>query len=51
MAFQMAVIMGLGVFAGKKADEYFGFEQSFMTALGAILGLILAFYLILKDLK
>ncbi len=51
MAFQMFIIIGLGVFVGKKLDTYFEFEKAVMTPLFALLGLGLAFYLIIKDLS
>ena len=53
MAFQMVVAIGIGVFLGGKLDSQLGSEdgRGIFTALGAILGLAAAFYLILKDLK
>ncbi len=49
MAFQMVIIIGLGVYVGKRLDAYWQFEQAIMTALCALLALGLALYLILKD--
>ena len=50
MAFQMAIIIGLGVWAGMKLDEHFGNETAYLTALCALLALPVAFYVSLKDL-
>lgn len=49
MAFQMAAIIGIGVFVGKQLDNYWELEKAVMTAICALLSLGLAFYLILKD--
>ncbi len=51
MAFQMAVIMLLGVFAGKYLDRRFETETAIFTALFAILSVGVALYFILKDIK
>ncbi|MCR9290790.1 MAG: AtpZ/AtpI family protein [Bacteroidetes bacterium] len=50
MAFQMGLIILLGTLGGKKLDEKFATERPYFTILGALLGLILAFYTTLKDL-
>lgn len=50
MATQMAVITGVGAFAGKKADEHFGNEKPLFTILGAVIGITAVLYLIIKDL-
>ena len=50
MAFQMAIIIGLGTFIGKKLDEHFLTERPIFTILLALVFLFLAFYLTLKDL-
>jgi F0F1-type ATP synthase assembly protein I len=50
MAFQMGLIIFLGTLGGKKLDENFATERPYFTVLGALLGLILAFYVTLKDL-
>lgn len=50
MAFQMAIILGLGVYAGMKLDEHFGNETPYLTALCAIIAFPIAFYVPLKDL-
>ena len=51
MAFQMALIIGVGVFIGKQLDSYWEFEKAIMTAVCALIALALAFYLILKDVS
>jgi len=50
MATQMAVITGVGAFAGKKADEHFGNEKPLFTIMGAVIGITAVLYLIIKDL-
>ena len=50
MAFQMAFIIGLGTFIGKKLDENFQTERPWFTVLFAMVFLFIAFYLTLKDL-
>ena len=50
MAFQMAFIIGLGVFAGMKLDEHFGNDKPYLTAVCALLALPIAFYVSLKDI-
>jgi len=47
----MAAIMGLGIFIGKQLDAYWAFEQSIMTAVCAMLSMVIAFYLVLKDVS
>ncbi len=49
MAVQWAVIMGLGVFAGKWLDAKYGTEPYLLLAL-TLLALCAAFYITLKDL-
>lgn len=51
MAFQMVAIIGVGIFIGKRLDAYLELEKAIMTAVCALLGLVLAFYLILKDVN
>lgn len=50
MAFQMGIIIWIGTFLGQKADAYFELETPYLAALGALLGLVAAFYIIFKDL-
>ena len=49
MAMQMGIIILLGVFAGKKLDEYFHTSPFLMVAL-ALLSIFVALYSTLKDL-
>ena len=50
MAFQMGVIIWIGTFLGQKADAHFQTERPYLAAVGAFLGLFVAFYLTFKDL-
>jgi len=50
MAFQMAVIIFLFVFAGMKLDEYFESPQPYLTAGLALLGVFLALFLVIRQL-
>lgn len=50
MAFQMAIIIGLGTFIGRKIDDNIQAEKPWFTILFAIIFLFIAFYLTLKDL-
>lgn len=50
MATQMAVIVLIGVLAGKQGDAYFNLEQPYLTLVGVLFGMVAAFYLTLKDL-
>ncbi len=51
VAFQMIIIILCGLFAGIKADKYFSFKFPLFTLAGTLLGLVLAFYLLFKDIK
>lgn len=51
MATQMAIIIGLGVYGGIKADDYFAFEKPILTLVGSLLGVVLAIYYVIKDLS
>ena len=50
MAFQMGFIIFLGTLGGQKLDEKMTTERPYFTILGALIGLVAAFYLTLKDL-
>jgi len=50
MAFQMAVIIFLFVFARMKLDEYFESPQPYLTAGLALLGVFLALFLVIRQL-
>ncbi len=49
MAFQMAAVMLVFLFLGKKIDQYYHFETPYFTMLGAVVGVFAALYLTLKD--
>ena len=49
IAFQMAIIMIIGVIGGWKLDSYFGFKFPFFTLVLTVLALILAIYTAIKD--
>jgi len=49
MAVQMAVILFLGTYGGQKLDAHFQLETPWFTLAGALLGIVAAFYLTLKD--
>lgn len=49
MAFQMAGVMLVFLFVGKKIDQYYQLETSYFTMLGAVVGVLAALYLTLKD--
>ncbi len=50
MAFQLGMVTGIGAFLGMKMDKYFSTERPYFTALFTLLFLIIAFYLVLKEL-
>lgn len=50
MAFEMAAILFVFVFAGKKLDEVVETETPWFTILGVFIGAFAAFYFTLKDL-
>ncbi|HMR42711.1 MAG TPA: AtpZ/AtpI family protein [Saprospiraceae bacterium] len=50
MAFEMAAVMAIAVFAGKKIDDYFDSQKPYFTILFALLGTVAALYLTLKDI-
>ena len=50
MAFQMAIVIGIGVFIGRQLDDRFQTEKSYFTMLFALIFLFIAFYTSLKDL-
>ena len=50
MAFQMAFILGLGVYIGTKLDAHYGFDKQYLTALCALIAFPIAFYIPLKGL-
>lgn len=50
MAFQMGIIILIGALVGKKLDAYFQTERPYLTALMALLSILAALYVTLKDL-
>lgn len=50
LAFQMAAIIGVGIFAGVKIDQWLHFEFPVFTLLFSILSVAAAIYSAIKDL-
>ena len=50
MAFQLAIVLGVGTFIGIRLDRYFQTDRPYFTVLLALLSLFAGFYLSLKDL-
>jgi F0F1-type ATP synthase assembly protein I len=51
LAIQMGVVIGIGALAGSWLDEKMNTSQPLATAGGALLGVIVALFLVLKELK
>lgn len=51
IVFQMLATMGLAFWGGKKINDYFSFESNLLTVAIGFLGMALAFYNLLKQLK
>lgn len=49
MASQMAITIFLGVWGGIKLDQLFQFETPVMTLICSLLGVILAVYIVIRD--
>ena len=49
MATQMAITIFLGVWGGLKLDDYFQFDTPFMTLICSLLGVVLAVYIVIRD--
>ncbi|MEM7101601.1 MAG: AtpZ/AtpI family protein [Bacteroidota bacterium] len=49
LAFQLAVTIFLGTFAGRKLDNFLELETHYLTILGAFIGAVAAFYYLTKD--
>lgn len=49
MAIQMAVIITLGVFGGKKLDQFLNLKQPIFTLLFSLLAVFAAIYISIKD--
>lgn len=50
MAFQLAAVLAVGVWAGTRIDQYFQTDRPYFTALLALLSLFAGLYISLKDL-
>ena len=50
MAIQMAITIGIGTFIGKKLDAHYQLEKPYLTILCALVAVVAAMYLVLKDL-
>ena len=51
IVFQMLATMGLSFWGGKKINDYFEFESNLLTVGIGFLGMALAFYNLLQQLK
>jgi len=49
MAIQMAAVITLGVFGGKKMDEWLGLKQPIFTLLLSLVSVFAAIYISIKD--
>jgi F0F1-type ATP synthase assembly protein I len=49
MATQMAITIFLGVWGGIKLDQFFQFETPVMTLICSLLGVVLAVYIVIRD--
>ncbi len=49
MAIQMAAIITLGVFGGKKLDEFFNLKQPIFTLILSLFAVFAAIYVSIKD--
>ena len=49
LATQMAITIFLGVWGGMKLDDYFQFDTPFMTLICSLLGVVLAVYIVIRD--
>ena len=49
MATQMGITIFLGVWGGMKLDRYFQFESPIMTLALSLLGVVLAVYIVIRD--
>ncbi|MGC4129857.1 MAG: AtpZ/AtpI family protein [Bergeyella sp.] len=51
IVFQMLATMGLSFWGGKKLNDYYGIENNLLTVGIGLLGMVLAFYNLLNQLK
>jgi F0F1-type ATP synthase assembly protein I len=49
MATQIGITIFLGVWGGMKLDRYFQFESPIMTLALSLLGVVLAVYIVIRD--
>ncbi len=49
VATQMGLTIFLGVWGGMKLDHHFGFKTPIMTLVLSLLGVVLAVYLVIRD--
>jgi F0F1-type ATP synthase assembly protein I len=47
----LAASIGLGAIGGRKLDEYFALEKPLITAAGALLGLAIGMWSVLRNIK
>lgn len=51
IVFQMLATMGIAFWGGKKLNDYLGYDTNLVTVGVGILGMVLAFYNLLRQLK
>lgn len=51
VAFQMMAIIGLSAFIGYKADQFYGHQTQWVTAIACVIGVVLSIYQTIKQLK
>jgi ABC-type molybdate transport system permease subunit len=51
LGFQMIVILGIFSFAGYKIDQYLHHQVQWVTAIMALAGIFVSFYIVFKSLK
>lgn len=51
IAFQMMAIIGIFIFAGYKIDQYYAHDKLWVTAIFSLLGVAIALYQVIKQLK
>jgi ABC-type molybdate transport system permease subunit len=51
LGFQMIVILGIFSFAGYKIDQYLHHKVQWVTAIMALAGIFVSFYIVFKSLK
>ncbi|MFB6257204.1 MAG: AtpZ/AtpI family protein [Flavobacteriales bacterium] len=51
IAIKMAVIIFVGVWGGMKLEAYLGFEKPVLTLFTSLASVLLAIYIVIRDLK